>query len=145
LLAVHGDASTSLGAFATALVEIDGPAGIERLEQAILHDTAQPLAKLEQIVEALAIHNGAGPANVKDAIGAALGRLVHARPEAAPLVARQFGGRSDWSQARRLEAVVQGRKLSNTADFMAVAVYVSQADSAGRPHPLLSGRFFQNR
>jgi hypothetical protein len=78
--AQDSDTSTNLGAFATALVEIDGPAGIERLEREMLRDPGQPLGKLEQIVEALAIHNGANSADVKDAIGAALERLVGARP-----------------------------------------------------------------
>lgn len=120
-----------LGAFATGLIEIDGTEGIALLEQKVLADPRQPLDKLEQVVEALAIHNGAGSNEVKAAINEALGQMVTARPETAPLIARQFGGREDWSQAARLAPLIEGRMLHKAVDLLPVAVYVAQAKGAG--------------
>lgn len=126
------DWAKNLGAFATALVELDGTDGLARLEAAILSDPRQPLDKLEQVVEALAIHNGVGTANLRAAIDATLGRLLEARPEAAALIARQFGTRQDWSQAESLAALVVAGKLPHTDDVTAVAGYVTRARNSGR-------------
>lgn len=125
------DWANNLGAFATALVEIDGVNGVTRLEQAFFATPNQPLDKLEQVVEALAIHSGVGMAEVKTEIDAALARLIRARPETAPLVARQFGTRNDWSHAHQLETLVRAKEFSSSADLLTVAVYVAQAKGAG--------------
>jgi hypothetical protein len=119
-----------LGAFATALLEIDGVDGVHSLEQGMLSDDRQPLDKLEQVVEALAIHNGFGSDEMRANIASALLRMVRSRPETAPLIARQFGSREDWSQAGNLEMLVRERKLKAAADLMTVAVYVAQAKAA---------------
>ena len=123
--------ANNLGAYATALVEIDGVEGVQRLERAMLSDPLQHLDKLEQVVEALAIHNGVGSDEMRTTIAASLLRLVGSRPEAAPLVARQFGSRNDWSQAASLEVLVRERRLPASGDLMTVAVYVAQAKAAG--------------
>ncbi|MCA0873082.1 hypothetical protein LCL97_19805 [Seohaeicola saemankumensis] len=125
----------TLGAFATALIQIDGPEGVIRLEQRLLSDAAQPLDKLEQVVEAMAIHSGVGSDRLKDSIDTTLARLVRARPETAPLVARQFGNRQDWSQLEALQPLVQERRLTSTTDLITVAVYVSQARATLEPTP----------
>jgi hypothetical protein len=124
------DWANNLGAFATALVEIDGKAGVALLESRFLSDADQPLDKLEQVVEALAIHNDIGTPDLVTEIGASITRLVALRPEAAPLVARQFGDRQDWSQALALEPVITDRSLPNAADYLRVAVYVAQGRDA---------------
>lgn len=125
------DWANNLGAFATALIEIDGVDGVVRLEQAFLAAPNQPLDKLEQVVEALAIHSGVDRVDVKHQIDQALERLVRKRPEAAALVARQFGSRNDWSHARQFETLVRNKELSSSADLITVAVYVAQAKGAG--------------
>jgi hypothetical protein len=124
------DWANNLGAFATALVEIDGPDGVARLEKAFLANPTQPLDKLEQVVEALAIHSGVGSVALRAEIGTTLDRFLRARPEAAPLVARQFGSRSDWSQAAVLQTLLQDNRLDSATGLMAVAVYVAQARDA---------------
>ncbi|MEP2784302.1 MAG: hypothetical protein ABJO67_11165 [Pseudoruegeria sp.] len=122
----HWDDAQNLGPISTALVEIDGDDGITRLEQTLLSDSTQPLNKIEAVVEALAIHNEFGSAALRSTIADTMTRLVTLRPDTAPLIARQFGSRQDWSLARTLEPVVQNRMLSNTQDFLEVAVYVAQ-------------------
>lgn len=122
--------ANNLGAFATAAVEIDGVKGVDYLEEVFLSDPSQPLDKLEQVVEAFAIHSGLGTPDVVAAVGAAINRLVAQRAEAAPLVARQFGNRQNWSQATVLETVVKMRTPMNGQDLLTVAVYVAQGRAA---------------
>lgn len=124
------DRVSNLGAFATALIELDGPSGITRLEETFLANTRQPLHNLEQVVEALAIHNGVGSRDLRNAIDAALKRFLDVRPEGAPLVARQFSSRGDWSQAGRLQKILGERHLHASVELLPVAVYVAQARRA---------------
>ena len=125
------DEARNLGAFATALVEIDGRDGIVRLEDTILADRLQPLGKIEQVVEALAIHNGLGSPDTSSAISAALGRVVTLRPEPAALVARQFAARSDWSQAPSLQPLVRRNAIAALPDRLAVESYLARAKAVG--------------
>ncbi|SLN64501.1 hypothetical protein ROA7450_03410 [Roseovarius albus] len=124
------DWATNLGAFATALIELDGGNGVNRLENALLSDVAQPLDKLEQVVEALAIHNGTGSPDLRTAIAGALTRMVALRPEAAPMVARQFGNRNDWSQGGALAQVMQNKGVTDPIDQLTIANYVGRAQSS---------------
>ena len=125
------DEARNLGAFATALVELDRAGGIARLEDTILADRSQPLQKVEQVIEALTIHNGVGSLKLRKAIAAALRRLVQARPETAALVARQFAARSDWSQASWLKTGVQPDNIPGLADRLAVESYLARAKAVG--------------
>lgn len=125
-----------LDAFAAGLIEIDGTDGIDRLEQKILADPGQPLDKLEQVIAALAIHNGVGTPELRAAITAALDRMIDTRPETATLIARQFGERQDWSQADRLVSLVEGGVLYDTAELLPIIAYVAQAKGVPTFQPL---------
>lgn len=122
--------ANNLGAFATAGIELDGIDGLRLLERYYLANPHQTMANLEQVVEALAIQHGVAPSELRTEISAALRRLVHARPEAAALVARQFMAREDWSQGPLLAKIMEVDKLTSAPDLMAVAIYVAQARSA---------------
>jgi hypothetical protein len=120
----------SLGAYATALIEIDGAVGIDRLAAAFFADPAQPPDKIELVIEALAIHNQAGDPDLRPAIAGVLDVLVAARPEAAVLIARRFGERQDWTQADRLGRLLRDRSITSAPDVVTVSVYVGMARQA---------------
>lgn len=126
----------TLGPIATALVEADGAEGVALIERTFFNDPVQDLGNIEQITEALAIHNGVGTPALRASIGAALTRLINARPETAPVVARQFGARRDWSQAATLQAAMRDNKLPKVSDLMVVAAYVAQAKGGVTQAPL---------
>ena len=132
------DWARNLGAYSTALVEIDGVAGVELLDATLLSDHRQPLDKLEMVVEALAIHHGVGPRAVRDGIARALDRLVRERPQAAPLIARQFGSRNDFSREGALRGALRSKQLQSAEAFMSVASYIAQAGQPRTGNPLLS-------
>lgn len=123
--------SKNLGAYATALIEMDGTAGAALLEQTFMSGAPQPLDTLEQVVEGFAIHITEGAPEMRQSLTDAIARLVQERPEAAPLVARQFGSRQNWIFAEQFAPLVAERKLSNASDLMTVAVYLAQAKAAG--------------
>ena len=78
-----------------------------------------------------AIQHGAAPPEVRTQIAGALKRFVNARPEGAPLVARQFVTRQDWSQEPLLAQIMEEDWLTSAPDLLAVAIYVAQARGAG--------------
>ncbi|MBO9452232.1 hypothetical protein J7426_18305 [Tropicibacter sp. R16_0] len=121
------DRAENLGAFSAALVEMDGLDGVTRLETTYLTDTSQPLAKLEQVVEALAIHNAVASFELHKAITDALSQMILQRPETAPMVARQFGNRQDWSQGETVALALKNKAIKNPAEQFMVASYVSRA------------------
>lgn len=121
------DFATNLGAFATALIELDGTDGLTRLETAMMTRADQPLDKLEQVVEALAIHNGVGSPELRSAISEALTRLVALRPDTAPMIVRQFSNREDWSQGAALEQVMHNKTITDPTDQLSIAHYLGRA------------------
>lgn len=125
------DEARNLGAFATALIELEGGGGVARLEDIILANRAQPLQKVEQVIEALAIHNRVGSPKLRKAITAALGRTVQARPETAAAVARQFAARGDWSQASSLKASLEQGTVAELPNRLAVESYLARAKAVG--------------
>lgn len=131
LRVVDWEWASNLGAFATAEIELNGADGVAFLESHYLARPEQPLDNLEQVVEALAIQHGVAPPEVRRRIAGALRDFVTARPAGAPLVARQFVTRQDWSQAALLAQVMEAKRLTSGPDLLAVAVYVAQARGAG--------------
>lgn len=121
------DGSPNLGALATALVELEGVAGVKLLDHHFLSDTALSITKAESIVEAMAIHNGVGRTQVRNAIARSLGDLLPRNPALAPLIARQFSARQDWSLLTPMEALLKSAKTLNGATRLSASIYVTQA------------------
>jgi hypothetical protein len=121
----------NLGAYATALIELDGGDGLRRLEDMFLSSDDQPLDKMEQIVAALAEQHASGNPEHADQISGTLRRYAAARPAAIPAIARQFSARSDWSQTGLMELVLSQRGEFSSQDLLSVAVYLAQARAAG--------------
>lgn len=121
------DRAEHLGAFATALIELDGLDGVVRLEQGFLADPGQPLDKLESIVEAMAIHHGLAERPLRTSIADALLRFVAMRPDGAGAVARHFESREDWGLAAALLPVSRNPDLVAASTYLAVSGYVAKA------------------
>lgn len=87
----------NLGAFATAVMELDGSHGVNWLDNNFLSDSTQNPAKIEQVIEAMAIHSSIGTQEMRTTINVSLDRLVESRPETALVIARQFEKYADAS------------------------------------------------
>lgn len=117
----------NLGAFAAAYIELEGAAAISALAADILHDPSQSLEKLEQIIMALSVHHALVEDVQKEAINAAIAKLVRDRPAAAEAVARQFTLRGNWSQSVVLNDLVRDRRLVSMDAYYTVALYLAEA------------------
>jgi hypothetical protein len=121
------DRAENLGAFAAALIELDGQEAVRALATGMLSDPDQPLDKIDQIVLALSVQNAVADPELRDAISEVVADLVRKRPAAGGSVARHFFTRSDWSQVAPLETLVRNGQLENSADLIAVSVYLARA------------------
>ena len=124
------DRANNVGAFAAALIELEGTQGVAYLDKVLVSKPDQPLEKLLGVIGALAVQRRVAPPDLRQAIDHVLARLMSSRPETAPLVAQQFSTFSDWSQQVPLELLVQERRLMTAADMMVVSVYVARARDA---------------
>lgn len=84
-------AAPVLGAYAIALVEIDGPAAVLEVSQTWLKDSALPADSRRLLIEALSIHlRSAGP-GLKQHIRIAIATATREDARLTPLTARKFG------------------------------------------------------
>lgn len=124
-------ANALLGAYATAAIELGGPEAAASLAETYLADATLPIASRESIAEALAIHAQVGdPATAAASRNAAI-LALRGDPALAPVVARQFGMRSDWSLGAPLMAALQSNALTSLADILLVNQYVALSNPDG--------------
>ena len=104
-------------------MEVAGVGAVDDLvDRYLVSEAALPVAQ-ELIVEALAIQAQSPTGELRVAIEGALTEVVQSYPEIAPMVARQFGARLDWSMGEVLAKVkVQGDSVE---DMEAVERYVT--------------------
>ena len=124
--------TNGIGAFAAALVELDGVAGVAYLDQFLLSESDQPIDKMQGVIQALAIHRGTADAEVAREIDTVLAALLDEKPEMASPVAQQFAAVSDWSQIEPLARLMKENRLMTTSDLLIVSVYVAQARGAAK-------------
>jgi hypothetical protein len=123
------DSDPALGAYATALIELDPEGGIALVGRLLADDLSPDAA--ESLIEASAIHAEAG-AKDTDALHAAVAAAVAARPSLALPVARQFGVRRDYSFAPLLDRLLRGGAFQSVPEVFAVSHYVALADAPPR-------------
>lgn len=118
------------GAWATALIELQGKAAIDRLAQRLNNDTSLKPDIREALIESFAIHAVSGDGSVKQRIETALSNLLRQDPSLAGIVARQLGTRADWSQADTLHELMKNGLLHSATAVISVSRYVSFAEEA---------------
>jgi len=122
-----------LGAYATAMIEHGGPAAVERLVNHHLKNRALPSVSREMLTEALAIHSSAGDDETREAIRLAIGPVVREDPELAPMVARHFGARYDWSPSAAISDLLRSGAVKSPIDMLLLSQYVSMARKSPAP------------
>ena len=122
--------SKSIGAFAVALVELEGVIGVERLDTFYLKNSDHPLSKIELIVEALAIHSQVGDQELQETITEKLEHLVNVRPEASELIARQFGKRAIWTQKHYLRHTLKEKTTLSRNTRMLIENYINEVENS---------------
>ncbi|NOD76200.1 hypothetical protein [Ruegeria sp. HKCCD4332] len=120
----------ALGAFATAFLEHGGPEAAFELAMGYLADETLPLENKELVAEALAIHSQSGEEEMQNVVRGAVATVLQNEPSIAAVVARQFGAREEWSQAKLLANLLKAGHLTSPEDVIAVREYMSLAGEA---------------
>ena len=113
-----------LGAYATALIELQGPRAVKDIVDTHFADEAQPTETYERLLEAFAIKNQTAEGMTRRAISQGVGQVLDASPELAGAAARQFGIRSDWSIADHIRRAERTQQPTRPDDVLAVAQYL---------------------
>ncbi|MDJ0822457.1 MAG: hypothetical protein QNJ09_11715 [Paracoccaceae bacterium] len=80
-----------LGAYATALIELQGKAAVRHILERYLTTGTLPITTQERLLEALALHYKTGSSAMRRLIAREVAALVRERPTLAEPAARQFG------------------------------------------------------
>lgn len=130
----HSNSSGGLlGAYATAMLEHGGSAAVIRLVENHLKNTALPSISREMLTEALAIHSSTGDEATRATIQDAIGTAIKDHPEIAPMVARHFGARYDWSQSAAISELMRSGVVKSPLEMLLLTQYVSLADEFSEP------------
>lgn len=119
--------SSLTGAYATALIELEGADKATALARNYLVASDLPEASVEAIIEALALHSQYGDDAMKQTVAVAVSEAVQRNPRIAPAIARQFGARGVWSQQATMSELVQEGGLASPLDILAVSQYIAMA------------------
>ncbi|SFH85223.1 hypothetical protein [Albimonas pacifica] len=133
---VPGEAiSPATGAWAVALVELQGEAGVETLADRFLRADPRTLAPLDllPVVEALAVQAEAASPALRARIVETLGAALEVRPDLVGVVARCFGSRGDYALGPAVQAALAQRQALPAVEAMTAAGYVFAARKAAGP------------
>ena len=98
-----------LGAYATALVELEGPAGVHHIAEKHLVPDHLLWGAREKLLQALFIQHRSAPPATRQAITRELARLSRGNPDFAEAAERQFGSISRWRSAPSVPAATGDR------------------------------------
>ncbi len=96
--AVSDDVSY-LGAYATALIELDGPSAVDSLLDRYLASDTLTLETRQKLLQALAIQHKAAAPVTRRSISRGVAQLMQTSPDLREPIARQFGIRNRWAAA----------------------------------------------
>ena len=116
-----------LGAYSTALIELDGPDAVTLLAERYLSDEALSIDTQELIIEAMAIQGLYGSRPVKRALKRDLSAMLDSRPKLAGAVARQFSRHGNWTMAKAVAKAKAAHPPKTAKDRVAIAKYIAYA------------------
>lgn len=113
-----------LGAYATALIELQGPKAVKIIVDAHFLASDLPYDTHERLLEALAIKNQTARGMTSRAIEQGMSQVLQEAPELAGIAARQFGIRSDWSIAGDILRASKAHQSTREEDMAALTQYL---------------------
>lgn len=129
-------------AWATALIEIDGDTGIERLAELFLSGTERSSKELAAIHAALRVHADEGRPELRDPVVALYGKLLERSPGLAPDLADDLTKWQRFDHAAAFVALLKEAPQSfDLAATSRIRAHLRAADpvtrSTSRPKPVL--------
>jgi len=120
----------SLGAYATALIELVGPDAVTTLAADYLTNQDLSLLARELLIEAIALHGGTDDLDMEASIFEAINSALWIDPRLAGGLARQFGSRENWTFQDVVQALLEEGTVLDVADKQVVSQYVAFAQEA---------------
>ena len=117
----------NLGAYSTALIELDGAEAVNTLLARYLADAGHSIDSQELIIEALAIQGLYGSRPVKRAIKRGMAAMLETRPQLAGAVARQYSRHGNWTLGRAVAQAKVALPPQNAKDGVAITKYIAYA------------------
>ena len=129
-------ADRAFDAWATALIEIDGEAGVGRLVEGWFEAPGSKADEVRAVIAAFEVHAREGDPATRAAILSALRALPARRPEVGGSVAAALGAIGDFSQADAIRtAMLDAARMGDVGlpepELMAASFYVNRARRAG--------------
>ena len=126
------DQTLNLSAWATALIEIDGDAGIDWLERVYLGNPARDTEAVQETLKALSVQGSSGDGRLRPRIAQSYAVLIDTHPQLAGWAARELAAWQDWRLAARLaELREEGGELDGPSAY-AIDYYLGRARSQGQ-------------
>jgi hypothetical protein len=125
-------AGAALSAWATALIEAEGEAGVALLAEAWVAPVGRDGSDLAQMVSAFEIHARDGDPALGPLLAPPLHVLAARRPDLAGPVARALAALGDFTAAPAFAAHLDRDGVLSEPDAMIAAIYVDAAGSAMR-------------
>ena len=129
--AARSPSATSLGAWATAYLEGDGAAALDRIEAEFIDDPDRPKEQMAEILRALSTFAAVSEPALRDRITGLFGALATRRPDLAADAAQELGNVGDWSFAGLFEALLAEGAFRSPVEEFAIIFYIEQARDAG--------------
>ena len=122
--AAVGRALPYMGAYATAMIELEGETAVRTIMERHLMTKSLSVGTREKLLEAFAIQHQTAPRSTRRAIARGVAELLRHSPELAGATARQFGFRSDWSMAKPIARARIAHPPTAIQDIFAVNQYI---------------------
>jgi len=125
--------TANLSAWATALVALDGEAGIDQLARLYASGPGRSREELDAVVQALSVHANASPA-LRGPVAAVYRRMLEHQPAMAPAMVHDLIAWRRWDFAERIRSIRQARADDPLAAY-ALGLYLRLAATNGVTMP----------
>jgi len=125
--------TANLSAWATALVALDGAAGIDQLASLYASDPGRSREELDAVVQALSVQANARP-DLRGSVAAVYRLILEHQPAMAPAMVHDLIAWRRWDFAERIRAIRQARASDPLAAY-ALGLYLRLAATNSVPMP----------
>lgn len=117
-----------LGAYTTALIELEGAGAVSTLARSFLAADQVPADRRELMIEAYAIQGLYGSRRVKREVTRSMTALLQIKPQLAGAVARQFSQHGNWSLASAVAQAQLAAPPKDARDAVPITKYLAFAN-----------------
>ena len=119
-----------VGAFATAMMQLQGGKAGQGIVDQVLGNGTVPKETQERVIEAFAIQSQTGNRRMERSVYAQMAQALQKDPSLAAPVARQFGARGDWGLADAIQVAAAASPPVTVEAVFSISQYLGIAKNA---------------